>query len=736
MTHKKSFADFINERTHADIDASGRIPYVSGQSFYITPDDIAGYITEADSTYSGIQTFNIGSLLDKGSYVFDIRAYGALIDGSTDDSSAVAAAITAMGSTPGKLYLPPGTTVINTAIALAVTGMDVIGVPGESFISTTLTSSNSRGVFTISNKNSIGIYGVGFIINGSSTAITSYGHNDLHIVSCSFTGVSTTPGAGVISLAGGASPAVADMDNTLIEKCKFYDLTGTNARTIHLYPRNGYTIDNLTVRECIFENAAGPLIHLDAYDLITNVTIERNRIKNPRQNTLSAAFVLTRVTEGLVNNLVIDKNIYTNTDTSVNEGYFASTYSVDNVRVTNNTAIGACDNDVAEQGPFLAPGRTDYPQKGLIIAGNYIEGFNSAYDADSMTNTEVYGNVVVRCGGTFGFGYSFQYNCNVHDNIFYNCRVSNSAYFTMVGFGSSDTGPLMCSFTNNVFIDDRSLPAPTSPAATTVVGGSLTSLTTYYYIVTSVDYWGGESTASSEISATTDANKKTVRLTWNKMPGAVNYKIYRSTTSGVYGASSFLSATVGQRRTYDDTGSTSLSSGSPPSVSTTRPTYIDYGVMLFGQKDFSSVVVTGNRFYMPYDTFTSYVYLENDTEVRPRVFKDNVFEDLTGIWDGKYKNLGNISGAITFNYYDGSTLAATLTGSITVTLTDGVIAGDTLTLILTQDGTGGWTATWPSNFKKVGGTLALSAAAGAVDVIEMSWDGTNWREVSRSMGLA
>ena len=106
------------------------------------------------------------------------------------------------------------------------------------------------------------------------------------------------------------------------------------------------------------------------------------------------------------------------------------------------------------------------------------------------------------------------------------------------------------------------------------------------------------------------------------------------------------------------------------------------------------------------------------------------------IWDGKYKNLGNISGAITFNYYDGSTLAATLTGSITVTLTDGVIAGDTLTLILTQDGTGGWTATWPSNFKKVGGTLALSAAAGAVDVIEMSWDGTNWREVSRSMGLA
>lgn len=97
---------------------------------------------------------------------------------------------------------------------------------------------------------------------------------------------------------------------------------------------------------------------------------------------------------------------------------------------------------------------------------------------------------------------------------------------------------------------------------------------------------------------------------------------------------------------------------------------------------------------------------------------------------------GNVTGATTFNRVNGAKITATLTGNITVTLTSGVGLGDTLTLVLTQDGTGGRTATWPSNFKKAGGTLTLSTAASAVDTITMVWDGTNWRETNRSMNLS
>jgi hypothetical protein len=100
--------------------------------------------------------------------------------------------------------------------------------------------------------------------------------------------------------------------------------------------------------------------------------------------------------------------------------------------------------------------------------------------------------------------------------------------------------------------------------------------------------------------------------------------------------------------------------------------------------------------------------------------------------DGLYAQ-GNVSGATTFNRLNGSTITAMLTGNITVTLTNGVAKGDTLELILTQDATGSRTATWPSNFKKAGGSMTLSTGANAVDVIKMVWDGTNWREVSRAL---
>ena len=76
---------------------------------------------------------------------------------------------------------------------------------------------------------------------------------------------------------------------------------------------------------------------------------------------------------------------------------------------------------------------------------------------------------------------------------------------------------------------------------------------------------------------------------------------------------------------------------------------------------------------------------------------------------------GNITGATTFNRSLGRKFTATLTGNITVTLTSGTIAGDRLTLVLTQDGTGSRTVTWPSNFKKAGGTLTLSTGVGDVE---------------------
>jgi hypothetical protein len=95
---------------------------------------------------------------------------------------------------------------------------------------------------------------------------------------------------------------------------------------------------------------------------------------------------------------------------------------------------------------------------------------------------------------------------------------------------------------------------------------------------------------------------------------------------------------------------------------------------------------------------------------------------------------GNISGATTFNRANGAYQTSTLIGNVTASLASGTSPGDTMTLELTQDGTGGRTITWPSGFKRAGGSLTLSTAAGAIDTVTMRWNGTNWVEVSRALG--
>jgi hypothetical protein len=100
------------------------------------------------------------------------------------------------------------------------------------------------------------------------------------------------------------------------------------------------------------------------------------------------------------------------------------------------------------------------------------------------------------------------------------------------------------------------------------------------------------------------------------------------------------------------------------------------------------------------------------------------------------RNHGTLgAGTKTFDRVDGHYQAFSMSGNLTVVLTAGKQRGDIMTFLITQDATGGRTITWPSNFKKNGGTLTLSTAASAVDTITMIWDGGNWRELSRGMDL-
>ena len=78
---------------------------------------------------------------------------------------------------------------------------------------------------------------------------------------------------------------------------------------------------------------------------------------------------------------------------------------------------------------------------------------------------------------------------------------------------------------------DQPLGAPQDLTAADAGAGGTLGAGTYFYEVTALDGAGGETTASNEASQLIAANHK-ILLTWNVVPNAFGYNVYRSTGSG------------------------------------------------------------------------------------------------------------------------------------------------------------------------------------------------------------
>jgi hypothetical protein len=85
-------------------------------------------------------------------------------------------------------------------------------------------------------------------------------------------------------------------------------------------------------------------------------------------------------------------------------------------------------------------------------------------------------------------------------------------------------------------------------------------------------------------------------------------------------------------------------------------------------------------------------------------------------------NGGNTGAStLTPNAAAGSIYQYTLTGNITINTLSNAVAGTSMMLILTQDGTGNRLLT--SNMKFAGGSKTLSTAANSIDIMSVMYDG-------------
>lgn len=133
--------------------------------------------------------------------------------------------------------------------------------------------------------------------------------------------------------------------------------------------------------------------------------------------------------------------------------------------------------------------------------------------------------------------------------------------------------------------------------------------------------------------------------------------------------------------------------------------------------------VTNNHFpkntiYTLLLTAVSKVSVKNNPGVNP----DNIYD------------VGNSGSSKTINRIDGDMQTISVTANTVITVADGKVPDDLLTLKFIN--TGSYTASLSGNVKKAGGSFGITSGAGSIDIITLRWDGSFWIETGRVTAIA
>lgn len=387
------------------------------------------------------------------------------------------------------------------------------------------------------------------------------------------------------------------------------------------------------------------------------------------------------------------------------------------------------------------------------VAGNYFYKTGQTNDPDSHCFSNWHDNVFYETTtNALGGEYGRHYGERFHDNIIYNCNTLSDGSTVNMANSAIVIGSNGITVKNNEIIDDRKLSNPTTaPVLTQTPGGSMGSRT--YYVKYTWINDTGETLASSESSLAVSANNLLIithpyTTTYGPPPGAKRINWYISTSTGTETLQGYSWLPHAQEvELYHQTQgaiswtepTTGLILGATLPLSNTTKQLTMAGIYeVSGATLIYPNVLENNHFkgfengYEIYSNGPTYKRIQrNNLTTRSMTLYSSV-QLLESIPYVK----GDITGATTFDVWYGSTQTVTFTGNVTATVQNGHYVGQLFERRLTMGGAGSYTYTKGSNEKLAGGTFIPSAAVGAVDILVTEWDGTNWIEKRRIMGVA
>ena len=268
----------INYATTEIADAAGTL--TAGQSLGLA--DGVRWIWCTTSAYASLtpQEGSIGSgFVEESSHVYDVKDYGAVGDGVSDDTTAVQAAIDAALVTGGVVFFPGGDYVITTELQCENSGTAVsfLGVGADVFSDQTTsrllyTTTGSGSLLSLEAKRGFTATGMAFGYNHASYTgnliVTGTAANDTMLVrfqDCAFHGAAAATGANSLVHLDGA--IISQLNGCTFRYADYgivgYSATYSNAITVRQCTFNDINTwpiyepgQSWTVSECTFEPLA------------------------------------------------------------------------------------------------------------------------------------------------------------------------------------------------------------------------------------------------------------------------------------------------------------------------------------------------------------------------------------------------------------------------------------------------------------------------------------------------